>query len=105
MADTVILKVGKKLGVNFFAVIITYFPVYSRRLSSHAQMVERGKPEWLLWQQRKASRKTSYSYAGIGGSKKQMPFCNGTDTNVNRLTRKRAHFELVQNGEIIWRTE
>jgi hypothetical protein len=87
MADTVILKVRKKLGVNFFAVII-YFPVYSRRLSPRAQMVERGKPERRLWQQRKVRRKTSYSFAGIGGSSKQMLICNGSDTNNNCSARK-----------------
>jgi len=103
MADTVTQKVRRKPGVNFL-VVNNNLSVYSRRLSPRARMVERGKPEWLLWQQRKVSRKTNYSHAGIGGSSKRMLACSGTDTSDNCLTRKWAEFELVQNGERICET-
>lgn len=63
---------------------LIYLPVHSGRLSPHAQMAERGKPERLLWQQRKVGRKTYYSLAGRGGSSKQTLICNGSDMSVNR---------------------
>lgn len=87
MADTVIVKGREEAGGKLLR-RQQYLSVYSRRLSPRARMAERGKPVRLLWQQRKARRKTSYSLAGKGGSSKQTLIGNKSDTSVNHSARK-----------------
>ena len=58
------------------------FPVSSRRLSQHALTAERGKPVGFQPLAKVGQRivRNAYDSAGKGGSRKQMPFCNGRDT-------------------------
>ena len=50
---------------------------------------ERGKPVWLLSQEREESCKANQRWCGYGGGKKRTPSCNGMDTGCN-ITRRES---------------
>ena len=64
---------------------------------------ERGNPVIFLAKGKQAVRQAD-EIAGIGYGRKQMPFCNETDTGLYP-TRKRADFPLVSTNERTRRTD
>jgi hypothetical protein len=90
---------AKRQGVRHVKKLLTCRddvpPVAKQNLTHPVSHVERGKPVYLSvkWQSKFVVKHTD-GHAGMGGWKKQMPFCNGRDKGCT-LLRKQADFHLV----------
>ncbi len=78
-----VLEVGRVIACGLSWSV--RLPVDSRHLTQRTPEVERGNPVCLPDKGQRAARR-AHGCAGLGGRKKRMPGCNGSDTGF-KVTR------------------